>query len=162
MLLRFVPASPTRSTIIFSLSFTPTGLPNPLSVTQQIQQLLDDKLELPQDWYTLDKAVGLASLIAELSFSAKEELVSCRMTDGETYEWPLFGACLDVLQLVSSDVSDASIVEQGKQPPGLPPTLDTPALDDRLALSLNRFQNRHTKQRSLLMSSLLSLGKYVN
>ncbi|KAH8833778.1 hypothetical protein DL96DRAFT_1703420 [Flagelloscypha sp. PMI_526] len=129
MLIRFIPALPMQSTIVFSLSFTQHNVPTPLAIAQQIGQLLEDGLDLPQDWHVLDKST-----------------VQCRMIDGVVVDWSLPQGCSDMLELVLSDVNDATLADREKHRLALEQVTD----NDKPALSLNSLKNRHKKQRSLV------------
>jgi hypothetical protein len=70
------------------------------------------------------------------------------MIDGVVVDWSLPQGCSDMLELVLSDVNDATLADREKHRLALEQVTD----NDKPALSLNSLKNRHKKQRSLLMT----------
>ncbi|KAF9563827.1 hypothetical protein CPC08DRAFT_305841 [Agrocybe pediades] len=88
MLLKLIPAH-TEPTIHFSLSFAdlPPGLPTPAAWTAQLAQLMLEDLEVPATLHSLDRAVGVSSLLEEVELDIALGEVRCRFIDGKVESW---------------------------------------------------------------------------
>jgi len=88
MLLKLIPAH-TEPTIHFSLSFAdlPPGLPTPAAWTAQLAQLMLEDLEVPATLHSLDRAVGMTSLLEEVELDIALGEIRCRFIDGKVESW---------------------------------------------------------------------------
>ncbi|KAF8810305.1 hypothetical protein BYT27DRAFT_7253893 [Phlegmacium glaucopus] len=122
MLLKLIPL-PSQPTIHFSLTLPtfPPYLDPPQSYSAQINHLLVEDLEVPNTLHSLDKSVGLMSLLEEVVFEIKDGTgggggggggdqsidekavqVTCRFVDGALEDWVLSGLSSEGAGLISA------------------------------------------------------------
>ncbi|KAJ3736370.1 hypothetical protein DFJ43DRAFT_611941 [Lentinula guzmanii] len=90
MLIRLIP-SPSQPTVLFKLVFQnlPETLQAPASWVNYLAALDSDDLEIPELMHALDKAVGVQSILEEVTFDLIGQKIKCVFLDGETEEWDI-------------------------------------------------------------------------
>ena len=140
MLLKLIPL-PSQPTIHFSLNLPtfPSHLDPPQSYTAQINHLLVEDLEIPNTLHSLDKSVGLMSLLEEVIFEIKDGTadgggggggeggedqltgekavrVTCRFVDGALEEWVTKAAGLiSALETIIQNVQESTLEEDNER-----------------------------------------------
>lgn len=116
MIIRLVSPAP-QPTILFCVTFRdlPRDLPPPQGWVSQLQQLARDDIPFPKSLQSLDKSIGVVSLVDEIVFEISESvsMVSCKYIDGAVDEWPLQGQGFsDAIKSILADVYEAAAADE--------------------------------------------------
>ncbi|KAJ3817398.1 hypothetical protein F5878DRAFT_245406 [Lentinula raphanica] len=88
MLIRLIPSA-SQPTVLFKLIFQnlPESLQAPAAWVNHLAALDSDDLEIPEFMHALDKAVGVQSILEEVTFDLNQQKIKCIFLDGEREEW---------------------------------------------------------------------------
>ncbi|KAF9075817.1 hypothetical protein BDP27DRAFT_1414984 [Rhodocollybia butyracea] len=176
MLIRLIPSA-SQPTVLFKLVFE--NLPDSLPVAwaNQLAALDSDDLEIPELMHALDKAVGVQSILDQVTFDLVEQKIKCVFSDGELEQWDIASGYqglvddavrqrkIDLVRKLDSVIDDVnqSALEMDKErkreeaqrqqqkakEAAKPEEITTVPTDQK--------RPRHKKQRSLLMNLVSSL-----
>ena len=135
------------------------GLPNPHSWTAQLSNLMHNELDLPKTLHSLDKGVGITSLLEQVTFDLPSLTVSCRFVDGVIEEWPIITPGHVVsLHDIMSDVELATAEDDRQRERMVEKERERDVARQRPPPSSIRLGRTHKKQRSLFMSIVSAVG----
>lgn len=139
------------------------GLPNPHSWTAQLSNLMHGELDLPKTLHSLDKGVGITSLLEQVTFDLPSLTVSCRFVDGAIEEWPIITpGHVKSLQDIMSDVKLATAEDDRQRERMMEKEKERDVASQRSPSSSVRVGRTHKKQRSLFMSIVTAVGSIIN
>ena len=169
MLLKLIPP-PSQPTIHFSLTLPtfPAHLDLPQSYAAQINHLLVEELEVPTTLHSLDKALGLVSLLDQVTFEIKDQdqrtavHVTCRFVDGAIEDWLTEATTLiSALESIIHNVQESTLeddTERERERYRQSQLQNTrSSMQPTPLLSMTGSKLRHRKQRSLFMQ-IVSYG----
>lgn len=134
------------------------GLPNPHAWTAQLSNLMHDELDTPKTIHSLDKSVGITSLLEQVTFDLPSLTVSCRFVDGAIEEWPIITpGHVKCLRDIMSDVEQATAEDDRHRERLMEKEKERDVVRQRPPPSSVRVRS-HKKQRSLFMSIVSAVG----